>query len=61
MSRSTTYRHLKAGTFPAPAHRVGRSWRIPTAGVLLHLGIDLDTLLGCSGCGARRDQTGDDR
>ncbi|WP_285729344.1 helix-turn-helix domain-containing protein [Nocardiopsis sp. ATB16-24] len=55
MSRTTTYRHLKAGTFPAPAYRVGRSWHIPTAGVLLHLGLDPNTLLEC-GCGARRNE-----
>ncbi|WP_435113695.1 helix-turn-helix domain-containing protein [Nocardiopsis synnemataformans] len=56
MSRSSTYRHLQAGTFPVPAHRVGRSWHIPTAGILAHLGIGLDALLGCCGCGARHDE-----
>jgi excisionase family DNA binding protein len=56
MSRSTVYRHLQEGTFPAPAHRVGRSWHIPTAGILVHLGIDLTALSGCCGCGACRDE-----
>jgi hypothetical protein len=56
MSRSTVYRRLKEGTFPVPAHRIGRSWQIPTAGILAHLGIDLTALLGCCGCGARRDE-----
>ncbi len=56
MSRSSTYRHLQAGTFPVPARRVGRSWQIPTAGILAHLGIDLTTLSGCCGCGARHDE-----
>lgn len=58
MSRSAAYRHLKAGTFPAPAYRVGRSWHIPTAGILTHLGLDQPSTCRC---GARRDQPGDDR
>ncbi|MCP3014861.1 helix-turn-helix domain-containing protein [Nocardiopsis dassonvillei] len=56
MGRSTVYRHLQEGTFPAPAYRAGRSWYIPAAGVLRHLGVDLTALSGCCGCGARRDE-----
>lgn len=54
LGRTTTYRLLRTGTFPVPAQRVGRSWRVPTAGILAHLGLDPpSTSGGCSRCGAR--------
>ena len=57
LGRTTTYRLLREGAFPVPAHRAGRSWKIPTAGVLAHLGLDVPTTSGsgCSRCGARGD------
>ncbi|WP_460757787.1 helix-turn-helix domain-containing protein [Nocardiopsis oceani] len=52
--RTTTYRLLRTGAFPVPALRVGRSWRVPTAGVLAHLGLEaIATSGGCGWCGAR--------
>ncbi|MFL1375748.1 helix-turn-helix domain-containing protein [Nocardiopsis protaetiae] len=48
MSRTTVYRHLNHGTFPVPVYRVGRHWRIPTAGLLVFLGLST-----ACGCGAR--------
>ncbi|SIO90182.1 helix-turn-helix domain-containing protein [Nocardiopsis sp. JB363] len=56
MGRTTTYRLLREGAFPVPAHRAGRSWKVPTAGVLAHLGLEaFATSGGCGGCGARGD------
>ncbi|MCY9787092.1 helix-turn-helix domain-containing protein [Nocardiopsis sp. EMB25] len=56
MSRTVVYTLLETREFPAPAYRVGRQWRIPTAGLLSHLGLDPNTIgrAGC-GCGARSD------
>ncbi|MEU3214295.1 helix-turn-helix domain-containing protein [Nocardiopsis alba] len=55
LGRTTTYRLLRQGAFPVPALRVGWSWRIPTAGILAHLGLPVPSTSGegCSGCGAR--------
>ncbi|MGW5878797.1 helix-turn-helix domain-containing protein [Nocardiopsis terrae] len=54
LGRTTTYRLLREGSFPVLALRVGRTWRIPTAGVLAHLGLEPpSTSGGCSLCGAR--------
>ncbi|MBB5492213.1 helix-turn-helix domain-containing protein [Nocardiopsis metallicus] len=55
LGRTTTYRLLREGSFPVPVLRVGRSWRIPTAGVLAHLGLPVPSTAGegCSRCGAR--------
>ncbi|WP_121187984.1 helix-turn-helix domain-containing protein [Nocardiopsis sp. Huas11] len=53
LGRTTTYRLLRQGAFPVPAHRAGRSWVIPTAGMLAHLG--LPAVTGCQGCGAREN------
>ncbi|GAA1115428.1 helix-turn-helix domain-containing protein [Nocardiopsis exhalans] len=55
LGRTTTYRLLRQGAFPVPVLRVGRSWRIPTAGVLAHLGLPVPSTSGevCSRCGAR--------
>jgi uncharacterized PurR-regulated membrane protein YhhQ (DUF165 family)/predicted DNA-binding transcriptional regulator AlpA len=41
MSIPTAYRHARAGTFPVPVVRVGRSYRIPVAPILavLHLAL----------------------
>ncbi|MDE3721461.1 helix-turn-helix domain-containing protein [Nocardiopsis sp. N85] len=56
LGRTTTYRLLRQGTFPVPVQRVGRSWRVPTAGILAHLGLNLpSTWNGCGRCGARSD------
>ena len=55
MSRTVVYTLLDADAFPAPAYKVGRQWRIPTAGILAHLGLPVSTRF-CCGCGARRDQ-----
>ncbi|GAA1463137.1 hypothetical protein GCM10009603_34580 [Nocardiopsis exhalans] len=55
MSRTVVYTLLDADAFPAPAYKVGRQWRIPTAGILAHLGLQPLTW-ACCGCGARRDQ-----
>ncbi|MFE1401345.1 helix-turn-helix domain-containing protein [Nocardiopsis dassonvillei] len=55
MSRTVVYTLLDADTFPVPAYKVGRQWRIPTAGILAHLGLQAPTRV-CCGCGARRDQ-----
>ncbi|MBR8743714.1 helix-turn-helix domain-containing protein [Nocardiopsis sp. MG754419] len=56
LGRTTTYRLLRQGSFPVPAHRAGRTWRIPTAGILAHLGLEaFATSGGCSRCGARSD------
>ncbi|WP_234305905.1 helix-turn-helix transcriptional regulator [Nocardiopsis alba] len=56
LGRTTTYRLLRQGAFPVPVHRTGRSWKIPTAGVLAHLGLEVpSTLGGCARCGARGD------
>ena len=57
LGRTSAYRLLRQGAFPVPAHRAGKVWVVPTAGVLAHLG--LDHLPGLSahrcGCGARGD------
>ncbi|MEU3017475.1 helix-turn-helix domain-containing protein [Nocardiopsis sp. NPDC007018] len=55
LGRTTTYRLLRQGTFPVPVLRVGRSWRVPTAGILAYLGLPVSSTFGegCSGCGAR--------
>lgn len=55
MSRIVVYTLLDADTFPAPACKVGRQWRIPTAGILAHLGLTAPAG-ACCGCGVRRDQ-----
>ena len=56
LGRTTTYRLLREGAFPVPAHRTGRSWKIPTAGVLAHLGLEAPSASGgCARCGARGD------
>ncbi len=54
LGRTTTYRLLRQGSFPVPAQRAGRSWKVPTAGVLAHLGLPVSPSSdGCSRCGAR--------
>lgn len=55
LGRTTTYRLLREGSFPVPVLRVGRTWRIPTAGILAHLGLPVPSTSGerFSGCGAR--------
>ena len=56
LGRTTTYRLLREEAFPVPVQRVGRSWRIPTSGVLAHLGLQTtSTSGGCERCGARGD------
>jgi excisionase family DNA binding protein len=56
MSRSVVYGLLETREFPAHAYRVGRAWRIPTAGVLAYLGLDPNAFgrQPC-GCGARSE------
>lgn len=39
IGRTTAYRLLETGTFPAPAFRAGKKWRIPTSGICRLLGI----------------------
>ncbi|MFD0775009.1 helix-turn-helix domain-containing protein [Streptomonospora algeriensis] len=39
LGRTSTYRLLETGQFPAPAFRAGKQWRIPTAGVCALLGL----------------------
>ncbi|WP_046469437.1 helix-turn-helix domain-containing protein [Allosalinactinospora lopnorensis] len=39
LGRTSTYRLLETGRFPAPAFRAGKQWRIPTAGVCAVLGL----------------------
>ena len=39
IGRTSMYALLERGEFPAPALRVGKLWRIPTAGVCALLGI----------------------
>lgn len=51
LGRTTTYRLLRQGSFPVPAHRTGKAWVVPTAGVLVYLGLPVGG--GCGGCGAR--------
>ncbi|WP_306368598.1 helix-turn-helix domain-containing protein [Nocardiopsis sp. CC223A] len=57
LGRTTVYRLLREEAFPVLARRVGRSWVIPTAGVLAYLGLDTPatspTTTGGCGCGAR--------
>jgi hypothetical protein len=58
LGRTTAYRLLRQGAFPVPAHRTGKAWVVPTAGVLAHLDLDhpaFPTQSAC-GCGARDDQ-----
>jgi excisionase family DNA binding protein len=40
IGRTSVYRLLEAGEFPAPAFKVGRQWRIPTSGLCRLLGMD---------------------
>ena len=40
IGRTTAYKLARAGTFPVPAVRVGRSYRIPVARVIELLGLD---------------------
>ncbi len=59
LGRTTAYRLLREGAFPVPVHRNGKAWVVPTAGVLVHLGLDhlaFPSRNEC-GCGARGDQT----
>ncbi|MDT0331476.1 helix-turn-helix transcriptional regulator [Nocardiopsis lambiniae] len=60
LGRTTVYRLLRGGTFPVPVRRVGRSWVVPTAGVLTYLGLatpaSVTPASGC-GCGARVNAT----
>jgi excisionase family DNA binding protein len=60
MSRSVVYGLLETREFPAHAYRVGRQWRIPTAGVLDYLGLDPNAPVRVCGCGTRRDETGEE-
>lgn len=57
LGRTTTYKLLQARVFPVPAHRAGKVWVIPTAGLLAHLGLEppatSTTTTGGCGCGAR--------
>ncbi|GAA4907834.1 helix-turn-helix domain-containing protein [Streptomonospora salina] len=39
IGRTSTYRLLETGAFPAPAFRAGTRWRIPTSGVCALLGL----------------------
>lgn len=55
MSRTVVYALLDADDFPVPAYKVGRQWRIPTAGILAHLGLQTP-MWTCCGCGVRREQ-----
>jgi hypothetical protein len=58
MGRTMTYQLLREEAFPVPAHKAGRNWVVPTAGVLAHLGLDVPaTFSGCGRCGARSDHT----
>lgn len=59
LGRTTSYRLLRQGAFPVPAHRTGKAWVVPTAGILAHLGLDLPgSHRGeCGRCGARGDHT----
>ncbi len=54
LGRTTAYQLLRQGAFSVPVHRAGRTWVIPTAGVLAHLGLPVGG--GC-GCGARSNNT----
>ncbi|WP_235431952.1 AlpA family transcriptional regulator [Nocardiopsis sp. RV163] len=57
LGRTTAYRLLREGAFPVPAYRTGKAWVVPTAGVLVHLGLDhlaFPSRNEC-GCGARDD------
>jgi excisionase family DNA binding protein len=40
VGRTTAYRLARAGTFPVPAVRVGRTYRIPVARLIELLGLD---------------------
>ena len=40
LSRTIAYRQIAAGTWPTPVLRVGRLIRIPTAPILVLLGLD---------------------
>lgn len=40
IGRTTAYKLARTGTFPVPAVRVGRSYRIPVARVIELLGLD---------------------
>ncbi|CAL9331445.1 hypothetical protein SUDANB121_00090 [Nocardiopsis dassonvillei] len=57
LGRTTVYRLLRQAAFPVPIRRVGRSWVIPTVGVLAYLGLEppatSTTTTGGCGCGAR--------
>jgi len=56
LGRTSTYQLLRSGAFPVPAHKAGRNWVVPTAGVLAYLGLPMSsTWSKCSGCGARGD------
>ncbi|WP_372339664.1 helix-turn-helix transcriptional regulator [Nocardiopsis sp. CC223A] len=61
LGRTTVYRLLREEAFPVPVRRVGRTWVVPTAGVLSYLGLETPTTStattdGC-GCGARTNTT----
>jgi hypothetical protein len=59
LGRTAAYQLLRQGAFPVPAHRAGKAWVVPTAGVLAHLGLDIPGAHcgECGRCGARDDQT----
>ncbi|NYI98321.1 excisionase family DNA binding protein [Streptomonospora nanhaiensis] len=58
IGRTSTYRLLETGEFPAPAFRAGKQWRIPTAGICALLGIPYPPPDDKPGCG-RADTTPD--
>jgi hypothetical protein len=39
LGRTRAYELARAGQFPCPVIRAGRSWRVPTAGLLTVLGL----------------------
>ncbi|MFD6096370.1 helix-turn-helix transcriptional regulator [Nocardiopsis flavescens] len=61
LGRTTVYRLLREEAFPVPVRRTGRSWVVPTSGVLSYLGLEIPStssaITGGCGCGARTNTT----
>lgn len=58
IGRTTAHKLARAGQFPCPVLRIAGAYRVPTAGLLKLLGIELTLLAGQATLTAAPDPTG---